>query len=262
MMAAVKARQRAHAGPTRRTLRNVWSPQLKSWRRIDVYLPASYARSRSRYPVVYMQDGQNLSDPTTAFAGKTWQLGAVLADLAARDVEVIVVGVHHAGEARIAEYSPFRDRKHDGGRGDAYLAFLADTLKPRIDRRFRTRRAASHTAIAGSSMGGLISLYGWFSRRDVFGHAAVLSPSLWFGRDALFDYFESRALPRGRLYLDVGTAEGAGTLRDARAFVSLVEERGIGDERFSYYEDRGGRHDEAAWSGRLGAAIEFLLSRP
>jgi predicted alpha/beta superfamily hydrolase len=247
--------------PSRRTLRNVWSPQLRNRRQVDVYLPASYARSGRRYPVVYVQDGQNLSDPATAFAGKTWQLDDILADLAARDIEIIAVGVHHAGAGRIEEYSPFPDRRHGGGLGDAYLGFLADTLKPRIDRQFRTHRTASHTAIAGSSMGGLISLYAWFARPDLFSRAAALSPSLWYGRDRLFDFIESRPLPSGRLYLDVGTAEGAGTLRDARAFASVMEERRAGEDRFAYSEDRGGRHEESAWSGRLGGAIAFLFDR-
>jgi isoamylase len=235
---------------------SVWSPQRRNRRDVDIYLPASYDSGRRRYPVVYMQDGQNLSDPSTAFAG-TWQLDGRLRDLAAHGIEPIVVGVHHTRE-RLAEYSPFPDRTHHGGSGASYVTFLADTLKPRIDRQFRTRRMATYTVIAGSSMGGLISLFAWFRRPDVFGHAAVLSPSLWYGRERLFAFLESARLPRGRLHLDGGTAEGAETLRDTRALKWLLEENGIGD-RLSYLEDRGARHEEAAWSRRIGGALEFLL---
>jgi predicted alpha/beta superfamily hydrolase len=246
------------AAPTRLTLRGVWSPQRRNRRDVDVYLPPTYESGR-RYPVVYMQDGQNLSDSTTAFAG-TWDLDDALADLAEHGIEPIVVGVHNAKDERIVEYSPYRDRKHAGGAGDSYLAFLTDTLKPRVDRLFRTRRVPSQTAIVGSSMGGLISLYAWFRRPDVFGRAGALSPALWFGRERLMTFIKSAALPRGRLYLDVGTAEGAGTLRDARALRALLETKGLTpDERFLYVEDRGARHDEAAWGRRLPRALEFLF---
>jgi predicted alpha/beta superfamily hydrolase len=238
-------------------LTNVWSPQLRNRRDVDVYLPKSYARGRRRYSVVYMHDGQNLSDPSTAFAG-TWELDRVLAELASRGIEPIVVGVHNV-ETRLAEYSPFPDRKHGGGGADAYLSFLKDTLKPRIDRTFRTRRTPSRTAIVGSSMGGLVSLYGWFRFPNIFGLAAAMSPALWYGRDRLFDYLEAARVPRGRLYVDVGTAEGATTLADARAFRSLAAAKRLRGDRFSYVEDRGGRHQEACWSGRLADALTFLL---
>ena len=235
---------------------DIWSPQRRNRRNVDIYLPTAYAESRKRYPVVYMQDGQNLSDPSTAFAG-TWRLPEVLDDLEARGVEAIVVGLHNT-RARLTEYSPFPERRHGGGGGSAYVSFVARTVKPRIDRQFRTRRTAPHTVIAGSSMGGLISLYAWLSRPGVFGHAVVMSPSLWYGRDRLFEFVQSSTLPRGRLHLDVGTDEGAAALRDARALKAILDGKGI-DDRLSYLEDRGGRHEEAAWSRRLADAVAFAL---
>ena len=109
-------------------------------------------------------------------------------------------------------------------------------------------------------MGGLLSLYAWFQRPDAFGHAAVMSPSLWFGRDRLFDYLRSASLPRnGRFYLDCGTAEGAATLRDVRALRSILQAKRIRARAFAYVEDRDGRHDEAAWGRRIAGALEFLL---
>jgi predicted alpha/beta superfamily hydrolase len=246
--------------PTRLTLPHVWSPQRRNRRDVDVYLPASYD-PRHRYPVVYMHDGQNLSDPAAAFAG-TWQLDAALRELVAEGLHPIIVGVHNAGDERVAEYSPYRDRKHGGGSADSYLAFLIDTVKPRIDRLFRTRRQPAATVIAGSSMGGLVSLYAWFRRPDVFGRAAVMSPALWFGRERVFAFVARTPMPpRGRLYLDVGLAEGAGTLQDARAMRELLEAKGLqAGSRLSYLEDRGGRHEEAAWARRLPRALAFLLA--
>jgi predicted alpha/beta superfamily hydrolase len=265
----------------KRTLRNVWSPERRNRRHVDVYLPASYSGGRQRYPVVYMQDGQNLSDAETAFAG-TWELDAVLERLAGRGIEAIVVGVHNAGDDRLIEYSPFPDPRHGGGDADAYLAFLAQTLKPRIDRVFRTRPARDATAIFGSSMGGLVSLYAYFRYPSVFGRAGVMSPSIWFGQAAILDFIGEARTPRGRLYLDVGTQEGAGTLRDARRGGRLLVRKGFardrrarrpratqpgpdrrtrheGQPRLRYVEHVGGRHSEADWAVRLEAALEFLL---
>ena len=247
------------AAPTKEIDPGVWSPQLRNRRDVDVYLPEAYVDGR-RYPVIYMHDGQNLTDPATAFAG-TWGLDDVLARLAERRIEPIIVGIHNTKD-RLAEYSPFPDPRHGGGDGDAYLSFITDTLKPRIDRLFRTRRGPAHTGILGSSMGGLISLYAWLKRPDVFGLAGALSPSLWFGRDRLFAFIESASLPRGRrVYVDVGTAEGAGTLRDVRALRSILRAGGMDRRAVIYLEDRGGRHNEAAWGRRSERAIESLIRR-
>jgi predicted alpha/beta superfamily hydrolase len=258
----------------KRTLKNVWSPQLRNRRDVDVYLPASYA-SGVPYPVVYMMDGQNLSDPATAFAG-TWDLEATIARLASRGIEAIFVGVHHAGRNRLDEYSPFPDPRHGGGGADEFLAFLVQTLKPRIDRTLNTRRDRDATTMLGSSMGGLVSLYAFFRYPSIFGRAGVMSPSLWFGQGAVIDFIREARTPPGRMYLDVGTAEGAGTLRDVRRLGRLLVRKGFrrqrsrpGEERrartqsaLRYLEDAGGRHCEAAWAARLEGALAFLLFTP
>jgi predicted alpha/beta superfamily hydrolase len=256
---------------TKRTFTHVWAPQLRNRRDIDVYLPTSYSGGRDRHPVVYMQDGQNLSDPRTAFAG-TWELEAALERLAGRGLEPIVVGVHHAGRARLAEYSPFPDRRHGGGDVDAYLQFVVDTVKPRIDRLFRTRALRDSTAIVGSSMGGLISLYALFRFPSVFGGAGVMSPSLWYGQGAVIDFIREARAPRARLYLDVGMHEGIGTLRDARRLARLLVRKGFkrdkrrerravsrAAQRLRYVEDPDGRHGEWDWARRLEGALEFLV---
>jgi predicted alpha/beta superfamily hydrolase len=265
---------------TKRTFERIWSPQLRNRRTVDVYLPRSYASGR-RYPVVYMHDGQNLSDPATAFAG-TWDLDGALDRLSSAGLEAIVVGVHNTGDARLGEYSPFPDRRHGGGEADAYLEFLTATLKPRIDRVFRTRVARDETAILGSSMGGLVSLYAYFRFPSFFGRAGAMSPSIWFGQGAILDFIHDARMSRGRLYLDVGTGEGAGTVRDARRLGRLLVRKGFrrhsrslrsGEGRRSpergggapamtlrYVEDAGARHTEAAWAWRLEGALEFLLA--
>jgi predicted alpha/beta superfamily hydrolase len=229
-----------------------------------------------------MQDGQNLSDPTTAFAG-TWDLEATLERLDGRGLGAIVVGVHHAGDERLIEYSPFPDRTHGGGEADAYLEFLAETLKPRVDRVFRTWPERAATSILGSSMGALASLYAYFRYPSVFGRAGVMSPSIWFGQGAVLDFIEEARTPRGRIYVDVGMLEGAGTLREVRRLGRLLVKKGFrrdrrarrprkpypgpdrreswadGKPRLRYVEVAGGRHQEAAWARRLEAALAFLI---
>jgi len=237
---------------------DIWSPQLRNRRGVDVYLPASYEQGRRRYPVVYMQDGQNLSDPSIAFCGNTWRLLEGLRWLAGRGIEPIVVGIHNTAE-RLAEYSPFEDLKHGGGDGDRYARFLIDTVKPRLDANYRTRKDRASTVVAGSSMGGLISLYAFFRRPSPFGAAAVLSPSIWFGGREILPFVQNARLTRGRLYLDVGTNEGAATLRDARTLNRVLRRRGYKGDALRYLEAQGGQHREADWAWRLPQALEFLL---
>lgn len=240
----------------------IWSPQLRNTRGIDVYLPDGYG-GRRRHPVVYMQDGQNLSDPAIAFAGRTWQLHEVLQRIAAKHIRPIVVGVHHAGERRLAEYSPFPDSRHGGGDGDRYVRFLMNTLKPRIDASYRTRRERNQTAIAGSSMGALIALYAFFRRPSAFGLVAALSPSIWFADRRILEYVDSARITHGRIYLDTGTEEGTGTLRDARALARLLRRKGYRRRTtLRYVEASGHHHEESDWAARLPGALAFLLQQP
>jgi predicted alpha/beta superfamily hydrolase len=242
------------------TLTNFWSPELGNRRDVLVHLPASYHRQERVYPVLYMQDGQNLFDPVTSFAGD-WKLGNVMASAARRGVEVIVVGIPNMGAERLAEYSPFVDPLEGSGAGDRYLDFLTRTLKPTIDERFRTLAGRAHTGIAGSSMGGLISLYGFFRAPSVFGFVGALSPSLWFAGDAIFSRIESAPFVPGRIYLDIGTLEGAPHVERARRMRDLLSAKGyrIGPD-LRWLASRCGRHDEASWGRRFARALPFLVA--
>ena len=238
---------------------DVWSPQFRNRRGVDVYLPDSYDEGRRRYPAVYMQDGQNLSDPTTAFGGNTWRLHDGLTWLAQRGVQPIIVGIHNT-EGRLSEYSPFPDPRHGGGEGDRYMRFLLDTVKPRIDSAYRTRKDRDSTVIAGSSMGGLISTYAFFRRPSPFGRALVMSPSVWFGAKEILSFVEKARTTRGRIYLDTGTNEGADTLENARALNRVLRRKGYRRENLWYLESEGAKHTEADWAWRWPQALEFLLA--
>jgi predicted alpha/beta superfamily hydrolase len=258
----------------------VYSPQLDNSRRLLVYLPPSYAQGTRRYPVIYMHDGQNLFDAALSFSGE-WQVDETLEALSAEGIEAVVVGIPNLdGEvagARLDEYGPFPSvlREGRGGRGADYVAFIAETIKPLIDADFRTLPDRGHTSIAGSSMGGLISLYAFFTRPDVFSRAGVFSPAFWFtAEDAIFNYVQNAAFAPGKIYLDVGTAEldhippeNRGQITsaiyrdDARRMRDLLLRKGYQPARdLLYVEEEGAPHHESAWARRLPAALRFLLA--
>jgi predicted alpha/beta superfamily hydrolase len=255
-------------------LDGVYSPQLHNRRRLYVHLPPSYAEGERRYPVIYMQDGQNLFDQSLSYAGE-WQVDETMTALAEEGFEAIVVGIPNMGVRRIDEYSPFRDRRlRKGGRGDWYVSFMADTVKPLIDRDFRTLPGSDHTGVLGSSMGGLISLYAFFRRPDVFGLAGVMSPSLWFAQEAIFPYVQHAPFHPGKVYLDIGTHEGI----DARAFQrsphkyvsryvgaarrmrDALAAKGYAPGAALRYDEEEATHSEAAWAQRLPGALRWLLA--
>jgi predicted alpha/beta superfamily hydrolase len=250
------------------------SPQLGNQRDLFVYLPPSYATAGTRrYPVLYMHDGQNLFDAATSYAGE-WQVDETLETLAAEGREAIVVGVANTGAARLDEYSPYRDPRHGGGKGDAYLRFLLETVKPLVDTSFRTAAGRASTGIMGSSMGGLISLYAFFAFPEQFGFVGAMSPSLWFARGRIMGMIKRSPPILGTIYFDYGTNEGARSVRDApwiRTLLSrsttmdgelyaLLLAKGYRPERdLRYVEALGAGHTEAAWAERLPDALRFLL---
>jgi predicted alpha/beta superfamily hydrolase len=255
------ARRRRTAPGSMYVLPQVFSPQLYNSRDVYVYLPPSYGTGDFRFPVIYMHDGQNLFDPALSFSG-SWRVDQAMAASARLGYEAIVVGVPNMGAARLDEYGPFYEPALGGGGvADLYTDFLVDTLKPQIDDEFRTLPEPEQTGIAGSSMGGLASLYAFFREPHAFGFAAALSPALWFGQREIFSFVEEAARPPGRIYLDIGTREGGHSLPDARRMRDLLVAKGFRDgDSLRYVEEEGARHAEAAWKRRFKKAIPFLLS--
>jgi len=251
---------------TLKVLKDVPSPQLGNVRDLLVLLPPSWQEEGRRWPVLYMQDGQNLFDPATSFAGE-WGVDETMAKLSKDGIEAIVVGIPNTGHQRLDEYSPFHDPRLGGGKGEAYLDFLVSTVKPLVDAGFPTEPGRESTGILGSSMGGLISLHAFFRRPDVFGLCGALSPAFWFARGALFDAVRSAPLVPGRIYLDTGTRE-IGRLPFRRPFRrnsaaemhALLRRKGYQDGvDVRYVAEKGGEHNEAAWRRRLPGALRFLL---
>ncbi|RRR70641.1 MAG: glycogen debranching enzyme GlgX [Candidatus Viridilinea halotolerans] len=242
------------------TLASFYSPELDNRRDIMIYLPPDYDAANTRFPVVYMHDGQNLFDAATSYGGVEWRVDEAMEDLANHDMRAIIVAIPNMLERRIDEYSPYVDAEHGGGRGEAYLAFISQTLKPYIDRSFRTLPGPETTVIVGAALGGIISLYALIKHPEVFGRAGALSPALWFAERAIFSTVRELRRPHGAIYLDVGTDEGQDYVETRRLSELLVRRGYRRGQTLNYHEEVGGRHTEAAWGQRIGGALAWLLS--
>jgi predicted alpha/beta superfamily hydrolase len=239
-------------------------------RDVLVYLPRGYQRfSRQRYPVLYLQDGQNVLDAATSFAGVEWGVDETAQRLIRKNLiePLIIVAIANTGEERIHEYAPTRGvidtsakrKKRSRGLARNYGRFLIEELKPYIDRKYRTKCEAEFTGLGGSSLGGLLtlSLGLWFP--NVFTRLIVMSPSVWWDDQVIVKMVEQLhgKLPL-KIWLDTGTNEPgwerARILRDA-----LVEKGWKLFDDLQYTEVEGGDHSEGAWSTRVDPALRFLF---
>lgn len=231
-------------------------------RDVLVWLPPGYSDSGPALPVLYLHDGQNTMDRCTAYGGVEWGVDeTATARIAAGTVApVILVAIENTPD-RIAEYTPVTDPEYGGGRADDYFTFVAQSVIPAITLSYRVRMDASTTGLAGSSLGGLVSLWFGLHHDDFFGRVGVLSPSVWWSDRAILD--DVSALPSKpplRLWESIGTAESDGeTVDDARALRDALVSKGfIEGTDLRYVEVDGGRHDEASWAARFGDVLEWL----
>lgn len=231
-------------------------PQLGRQRRVWIYLPADYATSHKKYPVIYMHDGQNLFDEYTSGYGE-WGIDEIMDKLPAQD-ESIIVGVDHGGENRIMEYDPY-DSKYGKGRGDDYVDFLVHTLKPYIDANYRTKKNAQHTTIAGSSMGGLISMYAILKYPEVFGNAGVFSPAFWIAPD-IYKLAQQKNLPaKARVYFVCGDIEDKTMVDDMKKMADILQAKGIDEANIPTVVMQGEKHNEKQWSKDFPAFYSWLI---
>jgi len=244
---------------------------LRADRDVLVFLPPGYdAGGRRRYPVLYLQDGQNLFDGATSFLpGQEWRVDEAATALITRGViePLIIVGVYNVGNDRIEEYTPTRAgagiAQGRGGGAAAYGRMLTEELKPYIDRHYRTRTDAAHTGLGGSSLGGLVSLWLGLQYPKTFGRMACLSTSAWWDDRAIVR--QVRALPArlpGRIWLDIGTAEDAESVAAVRDLRDALAAKGWKPGvDLGYCEAPGAQHNEAAWAARVGPMLTFLFPK-
>jgi predicted alpha/beta superfamily hydrolase len=237
-----------------------WMPQLNRSRRIWVYLPPDYESSTRSYPVIYMHDAQNLF-VNAPVPSEKWRVARTLNRLFDEtNWGCIVIGVEHGNEHRLSEYSPVQNPNHGGGEGHEYLRFLTETLKPLADATFRTRPDAMNTAMIGSSMGGLISVYAALLHGDVFGKVAAFSPSLWWNDDV---YRVASAMPYNfvhKLVLLGGQQESDTMLPDLLALYYTLIDNGYFEHHISVDFYRDGAHSEWFWGREFERAVRWLFS--
>lgn len=243
--------------------RGVKSQFLGNTRDVIVYLPPAYFdHPEQRYPVLYMQDGQNLMDVTTANAGE-WGVDETAEQLiqSGQVQPLIIVGVYNTPD-RIAEYTPVPDTdpKNGGGKADAYGRFLVEELKPLIDASYHTLTGPEDTGLAGSSLGGLVSLYLGLKDPGTFTRIGALSPSVWWAdHDIVKRVNALESKPPLRIWLDIGTNEDSTALPDARLLRDALVAKGWGDNDLKYVEVQGAVHNEGAWSARFGDVLRDLF---
>ena len=233
-------------------------PQLSSTRRVWIYLPADYYTSGDDYPVLYMHDGQNLFDKPYSFVGE-WKVDEALDQFeSSGERSCIVIGIDNGGGERINEYTPYRHPTYGGGQGEAYTAFLVETLKPFIDSHFRTLPGPKNTGIAGSSLGGLISYYAAIKHPEIFGKVGVFSPSFWYSDSLFADVASYQPLDYQKFYIMAGQNEDADMVPDIDNYIDKMKIIGINDEQLLRLIQPDGQHSEWFWAREFPAAYKWL----
>ncbi len=253
----------------------IWLHELESkifgnTRLVRVWLPPEYdGWGEKRYPVLYLNDGQNLFDPATAFAGVHWQVGETATRLIAEQKipPLIIVGIDNT-KTRLNEYIPYKskDPRILRPKGKCYPEFLRREVIPLIEERYSVLKGPENTGLGGSSLGGLITLYTQLAAPGMFSRLLVESPSLSVANGRIFeDCRRSRGWPE-RMYVGMGTRETGDEQKDAkivagvRELETILRAAGLNEQRLKVSVEAGGAHNEGAWAARFPATLEFLYS--
>jgi len=248
----------------------VRSQALGNERDVLVYLPPQYAKETKRkFPVLYLHDGQNVFDGATSYIpNQEWKCDEAAESLIGAGLvePIIMVAIPNMGMERANEYLPTARKMQNteaGGKANLYLKFIRDELKPLIDRKYRTKTEPTNTGLCGSSFGGIATLYLGLWSPETFGKLAVVSPSVWWDDRKALDFVSTFKGPKKpKVWLDMGSQEGEGGLKDAHdlrdRFVSAGWKPG---KDFAYYEDGFAVHNEGAWARRFPAMLMFLFPK-
>jgi predicted alpha/beta superfamily hydrolase len=269
----------------------LWLHELNSkifgnTRLLRVWLPPDYARNyppssppnyppkydgsgAARYPVLYLNDGQNLFDPATAFAGVHWQVGETATRLIAEKKirPLIIVGIDNT-KNRACEYIPYRsnDPRVLKPQGTRYPEFLQREVMPLVEARYPVLKGPENTGLGGSSLGGLITLYTQLAAPGVFGRLLIESPSLSVAKGKILEECRRSGAWPERMYVGMGTRELGNAEKDAkivagvRELEKILRGAGLTDQRLRVHIDEGAGHNEAAWAARFPGALEFLYA--
>src|SRR6202158_3505142 len=254
---------------------NLWLHELNSGifgntRLARVWLPPDYdGWGATRYPVLYLNDGQNLFDPATAFGGVHWQVGETAARLIAEQKirPLIIVGIDNT-KNRAQEYIPYKskDPRVLNAKGKCYPDFLQREVMPLIEERYPVLKGAENAGLGGSSLGGLITLYTQLAAPGVFGRLLIESPSLFVANRKILDECRRFRNWPSRVYLGMGTREVGNAEKDERVGgevrerETILREAALDERRLRVRIEEGATHSEAAWAARFPEALEFLYS--
>ncbi len=238
-----------------------YMPQLEEYRRIWIYLPPDYETNVERhYPVIYAQDGQNLFDAATSFSGE-WAIDDTLNALFYENHEnaVIVVGIDNGSDTRTYEYSPYAHKKFGGGGAREYASFLAKNLKPYIDGHYRTKPEQENTALLGSSLGGLFTLYGGIKFPEIFGKLFVFSPSFWFSTRIYQKATEFQKKHHQKIYFLAGRKESKTLVEDTMRMYDILKDVGFSNDELHLKVCDDGEHSEWFWRREFSDAYRKLF---
>lgn len=233
------------------------SPQLKTTKKIWIYLPKNYQTSQKKYPVIYLHDGQNLFDAKTSVADE-WNIDEKLDSL---NAPIIMVGIEHGGDKRLNELTPYKNAIYGGGNADNYLEFIVKTLKPEIDKKYRTKPNARNTGIMGTALGGLVSYYAILKYPDVFGKAAIFSPAFWFNQKEIIELTTTIPKLKTKIYFLCGDKEAdANMLTNLNKIEHLLAEKRCECMKLTKKKIvKGGQHTEKLWRDGFVNAYLWLF---
>ncbi|OUR96099.1 alpha-mannosidase [Flavobacteriales bacterium 33_180_T64] len=233
------------------------APQLNSHKTIWVYTPKSYNNSKQTYPVIYMFDAQNLFDTETSYVGE-WNVDEYLDTL--KNQNIIIVGIEHGNEKRIEELTPYPNPTYGGGKGDAFMQFIINTVKPHIDSTYRTKPEAKHTSIFGSSLGGLMAFYATIKYPGTFSKAGIFSPAFWINNDIYDLVRASEVASTSKFFFLAGTKESDTMVPNQEKMVALLLSKGLKIDNIQNKIIEGGEHNEALWRSNFPQAYQWLIA--
>jgi predicted alpha/beta superfamily hydrolase len=234
-------------------------PQLNKKRKVWALLPHDYDTSSESYPVLYLQDAQNLFNENAPFGN--WQIDKKLAVMSDYGIgKIIIIAIEHAEKERLIEYNVGKTLLGEG-QGKKYIRFISDTLKPFIDKNFRTKPEREFTGIGGSSMGGLVSIFSGLMYPEVYGKLMIFSPSLWVIPKIKFSFLDLFEPALTKIYLYAGGDESETMIKHVKKFKKRLLKSGSGREnmKVNLSINQEGKHSETYWSDEFPKAIEWLF---
>lgn len=234
-------------------------PQLNKTRRVWALLPHDYEESTETYPVLYLQDAQNLFNEKAQYGN--WEIDKKLAVMSEYKIgKIIIIAVEHAEQDRIKEYNVGKTVL-GVGQGKKYIRFITDTLKPFVDKTFRTKTEREYTGIGGSSMGGLVSVFSGLMYPEVYGKLMIFSPSLWVIPKMDFTNIDFSEPSDTKIYLYAGGDESATMIDHVKKFKkNMIENEFVSSKmKIKLSINMQGKHNEIYWSDEFPKAIEWLF---